>query len=58
MGTHSILVKDPLVLQFKMFPINMLLEDLYDFEVIFLVDGHLWWHNVLKKRALMVKKHD
>ncbi len=42
MGTLIILVQDPLVLQFQAFPINMSPKDLQDFEVIFLVDGHLW----------------
>ncbi len=52
MGMHIILVEDPPVLQFQAFPVNMPLEELQDFELIFLVDGHLWWHNVLRGMGL------
>ncbi len=33
-------------------------EDLRDFEVIVFVDGHLWWHKVLIKKAPVVEECD
>ncbi len=43
----------------QVFPVNMLLEDLHDFDVIFLIDSRLCRHKVLiKRRALVVKEHD
>ncbi len=44
-----------LVLQFRMFRINMPPEDLQNFQVIFLVDGYLWRHQVLIKSHPVVK---
>ncbi len=57
MGTYVIRVQVPPVLQFGAFPINMPPEDLQDFVVILLVDGSFWLHQVLIKKALVVKEH-
>ncbi len=58
METLIILVQDPLVLQFHVFPTSMPSEDLQDFNVIFLVNGCLWQRKVLIKMACVVKEHN
>ncbi len=58
MGMCIILVQNPPVLQFRVFPINMLSKHLQDLEALFLVDGHLRWHKMLIKSALVVKEHN